>query len=284
VIDFFFLGQSGYNVKLVENNGRPFVRKECSPTDIPGRNRLELQYQKHVRALSTHQMRPMKIPEIVEPFGNNGYSMSLVPGKPLGIALELMSQKEVQGISNIISLYFVGQIESVAAELVNIKALEKLRQIREVYSNSTDESARVLGLAALEKLRIFFEEIDIQSSPNHGDFSFDNILSDRRGTTLFAIDLLDSPFETILLDIGRFWLDLRVGWWANRSAPKANATINMAFLKRNLVGVLHSNGIEPQIVEYFLALAALRVLPYTEQPYRRALLKNALRRHVEDLT
>jgi len=282
MIDFFSLGQSGYNVKLVESDGRPFVRKESKPGDESGRDRLALQFQKHVKALESQQMKPLIIPDIVEDFRNDGYSMSFIPGRPLGVALELMSQKEVQGVSQIISAYFVRQIESGVPELVNTKALEKLQQIRGVYETSPDESAKILGVAATEKLKIFFQEVDIQSSPNHGDFSFDNILSDRRGTTLYALDLLDSPFESVLLDMGRFWLDLRVGWWASRSAPKANASINMAFLKRNLSRVLHAHGIKPEMLEHFLAMAALRVLPYTEQPYRRALLKNALRRHVED--
>ncbi len=283
LLDFFSLGQSGYTVNLVETGGRHLVRKEAAVGDDVGAARLYLQYQKHVSAHRSGLLEPLEIPEIVEPFSDRGYSMAFIPGKPLGKALELMSQREVLNVSESIAKYFTAQLDNRVSELINPKALEKLEQIRSVYSGFSDSSARELGLAIADRLQDFFTSVEIESSPNHGDFSFDNILSDRRGTKLFALDLLDSPFDTVLLDMGRIWLDLKDGWWASRQAPRANSSINMAYLRHDLSKTLFAKGVSRAMLETFSIMAALRVLPYTEQPYRKALLKNAMRRHLEEM-
>lgn len=275
--DFLQLGQSGFKIQALEEGGKLVIRKESPGGDQVLIDRLFYQYEKHRNALTQQVMSPLLVPEIRSQFEKNGYSMQHVPGVPLGSAIQLMSRSEILEVGQNIVNYFLGSLARSGRDSIGNLALQKLGQLREVYSQSEDPVMRAIGSEALSRLAIFFDDEDIPTSPNHGDFSFENILYDRRGSALFAIDFLDSPFESVLIDVGRLWLDLRMGWWAQRSAPGAVALVNMTILRDMLRAQLAKHGVRHQQIENFAGFAALRILPYTRQPFRKALLKNALR-------
>jgi hypothetical protein len=275
--DFFSLGQSGFIITVVEASGHLVVRKEAPQGDSSLAARLLRQFEKHLEIENEGLMSPISVPKIRSEFANSGYTMEYAPGRPLGYVLQLMSQSEVNRVGETICEYFMRNLSKHGTDEINQLAMDKLSQLKEVYLQSRDPVSRVLGLEAIDNLVRFFDSTSIPSSPNHGDFSFENLVSNRRGDVVYALDFLDSPFESTLIDVGRIWLDLKMGWWAKRSAPNASAFVNMAMLKDKISVQLGENGVESNYIEGFATLATLRVLPYTNQPHRLALLKNSLR-------
>jgi hypothetical protein len=275
--DFFSLGQSGFRIKVVEDGGHLLVRKETPPEDRSKAERLLRQFEKHIEIENKDLMSPILVPKVRSAFVNFGYTMQYVPGRPLGYVVQLMSQSEVKRVGETICEYFRRNLSRPGPNEINELAKNKLSQLKKLYLESLDPVSRRLGLEAIENLSRFFDSNSIPSSPNHGDFSFENIVSNRRGDVIYALDFLDSPFESTLIDVGRIWLDLKMGWWAKRSAPSASAYVNMAILRDQISFELGKNGVESNQIESFATFAALRVLPYTHQPYRLALLKNSLR-------
>jgi hypothetical protein len=108
---------------------------------------------------------------------------------------------------------------------------------------------------------------------NHGDFSFENILISRHLQEVYTIDFLDSPVETPLIDLGRLYLDLSLGWW--NSNNKINEfSDQVLLLKDSIESVVIKNRLDLKILNLFTFLAALRVMPYTKNPIRLGYLKS----------
>lgn len=272
------LGQSGFDVRVVEDKGRLYIRKEAPSGDTALAERLYRQFVKHSKVSDGGLMAPILVPEIKSAFEAGGYSMAYVPGRPLGYLIPYMSQSELRNVGAALCDYF-NRCFSMSEEdsEVNSLAIIKLDQLRSQYLISSDSVIRELGIESIESLIKFFGNEGFSVTPNHGDFSFENILSDRRGQVMYALDFLDSPFETVLIDIGRLWLDLKMGWWASRSLPSASSAVNMSFLRDLITEGLAKRQIRPRHFEAFSTFAALRVIPYTSQPFRLSILKNALR-------
>lgn len=275
------LGQSGFVISPFRHGREVGVSKHALNED--GAARLYQQYLKHELAVNSGFMEPLIVPEIIRPFASMGYSMSYVPGQPLGFAFQIMSQSEVRRVAGKLTDYFEASISTSGDMVVNNQAIAKIQSLASTYENVADRSARSVGLEVIEKLSREFSRTELRSSTNHGDFSLENLLIDRRAERLFAIDFLDSPFESCLIDIGRLWLDLSTRWWATRSAPSATAWTNLALLRATMLPRLNAMGVSTHDLNLFSAFAALRVLPYTKVPYRSAILKSALRKANETL-
>lgn len=272
------IGQSGFSIRVLDDKGRLVIRKEAPPGDAALVERLFRQFEKHSRVSDQQLMKPLLVPEIKSTFESSGYSMAYAPGRPLGYLIPYMSQTELKRVGSAICEYFNTSLSmSTGAAEINESALGKLAKLKQQYLQSSDPVIRHLGEESIDTLVKFFENERFPATPNHGDFSFENILSDRRGEALYALDFLDSPFDSVLIDIGRLWLDLKMGWWANRTSPSASATINMSYLRDLLTKNLGKRGLRPQQFEVFSTFAALRVIPYTTQPFRMSILKHALR-------
>jgi len=270
----FHLGQSGDRVFIVDKSGKAAVRKEVgSPQSL---ERLSLQFKKHTLASESGNMGPIEVPKILAAMDQNGYTMEYVHGVPIGQLLTNGSRGQLLKIADVVGDYF--ERHAVQGQNSNLReqATSKISQLVDVYSAMSDQLARTVGLGALERLSEYFDTADLMSSWNHGDLSLENLLFQPETAKVFAIDFLDSPFETILLDAGRFWLDVGQGWWGDGVRPVATSQANLFELKSRLFSRLAKIGISNRDLGAFSALASLRVLPYTHNPVRKAFLKTSL--------
>jgi hypothetical protein len=88
-----------------------------------------------------------------------------------------------------------------------------------------------------------------------------------------VIDFLDSPVETPLIDLGRLYLDLSLGWW-NSSNRINEFSDHVLFLKASTESIVTENKIDFKVLNLFSFLAVLRVMPYTKNPIRLGYLKS----------
>jgi hypothetical protein len=178
--------------------------------------------------------------------------------------------------------YFERHVEQSQNSNLKEQVMSKMSQLVNVYGSMSDPIAMTVGLSALEQLTKYFDSRGLMSSWNHGDLSLENLLFQPETKKVFAIDFLDSPFETVLLDAGRFWLDVGLGWWGDGVRPVATSQANLFELRSRLSNRLAKTGIDNRDLIAFATLASLRVLPYTHNPVRRAFLKMSLLRFQGD--
>jgi hypothetical protein len=158
--------------------------------------------------------------------------------------------------------------------------VEKILKIKQILLNS-DFNPIFIELADILTTRI--TELNITPGLNHGDFSFENLLVEKFTHNVYAIDFLDSPVETRLIDYGRFWLDVNYGWWANWGKESTRYALNRDYLVNSLTKALDSQGIPRFGVEFFCGIAILRIAPYTKNPKRIAFLQHTARQLVRNL-
>lgn len=277
----FKLGQSDSTVYFqYRNDGTSEVRKEASKKNI----RFIAQYSKHAEALA-HPILTLKVPSISELHQDPQtlyYTMEYVPSEPLGMFLQRAKVDDLKKVTEAITgclraLYSDSRLDKKAS--VSKALTERLKTLGVHHAVSSPGLPFVFLLPFVEEI---LGSNDVRSGWNHGDFSMENLLCTSRAGEIYAIDFLDSPAETPLLDWGRLWLDAKYGWWATGFAPTAAWILNANRLARGIESAARDVGIPKTTLDCFAAFAILRIVPYTKNPTRMAFLKNAARQIIRE--
>lgn len=273
----FTFGQSGASIEVITRRGKSVVLKRAK--DPQAAKRLELQHKKHVDAFESGRMGAISTPEPLGAFRDGGYTMEHIHGIPVGSLLQVGSRYQFKEIADTLSSYFLSNYRTSNSRFERNLALEKLDHLETkilAMGGQTVNFAR----SSLSRLREFFDHAEITESWNHGDLSLENLLFQQDGSKLYALDFLDSPFNALEIDMGRIWLDVDGGWWGAGTQPSATTRANLIELRFGLERCFKSLNVNVVVLEAFSTLAALRVLPYTSNPVRRAFLQNALVRYL----
>lgn len=265
----FELGQSNSEFSLKSTDNGIVIRKRS-----PQNHRMKLQYNKHLLALNL-RMDPILVPKIFSSFEDFSYEMEIIHGVPLGVALNSLNLVDMKNISNLFLCYFENIFSrSKNSTQIDQKLLFKIQNMKKFYAESNNDICE----RAWEILLKNHNQISIPEGWNHGDFSYENILvtNSNNQKKLYAVDFLDSPFESPLIDLGRFWLDLNFGWWGTNFSPSPTWSINNLIIKNDLISLLNEFDISEQALSYFTLFSSLRILPYTKSPVRIAYLKYAI--------
>lgn len=266
----FNLGQSGSEFEIIQTGSKSALRKSK-----PGDVRLVEQFKKHVLA-QKQSLGALKTPTVLSEFENGGYLMELVHAVPLGQALNRMSLSQVEELWEKLEGYLSIILSKSASPDSSFGEL-LLSKITSLRAYALDQEN--LNFIQAVNLLTQHQELGLMKQGwNHGDFSYENILvtQDGKKSDVFIVDFLDSPFDSPLLDFGRFWLDLNYGWWGNKFAPNATWSINNKLLRENFTNLLVKLRISQAAVSYFTLFASLRILPYTKNPVRIAHLKSSI--------
>jgi len=240
--------------------------------DIRNIERLELQFKKHQEA-NSGLMSPIKSPKIFKPYDaeKRFYEMEYIRADQLGKFLQGADSEQMKLVSECIVKFFRNQfINAKVDESINALFAKKLEELSDKDKNS-DITFRNLRKFSLE----INNEMVHLSGWNHGDFSFENILVSNDGATVSAIDFLNSPFDSPMIDLGRIWLDVKYGWWGTGFSEPSNMRLNRGALEKNLFNYALEIGLNRKKIELFSALAILRIIPYTENVTRLSFLKFA---------
>ena len=199
--------------------------------------------------------------------------MEYINGTPLGYFLKHANHSEANFVCGDIQRHLLQIISDTNGYVNNADVIVKLKDLEFKLFNSQPESSIFLKLVGA--LINSFKSNQVPKGWNHGDFSFENIIVESGSRKLFMIDLLNSPFESPLIDLGRLSLDANYGWWASGFNSSSNLQMNSSRLSKFLDDVLHEKEISALMQNLFIGLAILRIEPYTIEPLRMAYLKYA---------
>lgn len=271
------LGQSGTQIEVITVSGNTrAVRKYA----VDGSDRLLRQYIKHQLALKQPRCT-LRVPSILSDFNGDFYDMEYLQGIPLGLFLETASIEGTQLLATKLSNYLTQELlgsekievkEGRYAEAIRVLE-EKLLSLKKILDKRAIEFNPFLDL--LELVLNDIQGLEVPFGWNHGDFSFENILVIDEGTELAVVDFLNSPYDTPLIDVGRFLLDATYGWWGAGFVPSANWSLNTQIISKSATSAVLKFGVLPRAQRAFIGLALLRIVPYTKRPTRMSFLKSA---------
>ena len=275
-------GQSGDVVEILLAQGKPIVRK--SSTANPDRLRTQAEKQDSFQSIPS-----IKIPKILDGFEHGAFTMEYVPGLPLGEFLTFASHKELSYLLGVLENYFVALFDesqftnsSLGENSGFQKKIEQILSIKQEIRNGKPLPLKSdIYFQATQRLLSSCGSFEFVSGPNHGDLSFENILVSKRGPQLWLIDMLDSPFETPMIDVGRMLLDSDSGWWWSAMYPSGSELIAHRAISDLLRRVCSRYGVTNEQINAFKVFASLRILPYTANSARVAILNTVLTEFVK---
>lgn len=258
-------GQSGDLVHYEVLDSKVVVTKRAGSDST----RLHSQYLKQSNFSSSNHIQ---VPKIIIPWNGEAFSMEYVPSMPLGKYLQTASVSEVancgERIVNFVKEQMTKSKISHAPLNHDLNFLEKIKSMQASLSKSNHKVVQ----RAAEILEIWSKTFPQLIGPNHGDFSFENILINPRSSEVWLVDFLDSPIESPLLDVGRFLIDSEHGWWGSGIYPLASEKIAGNALGLRIRTECELLGITSSQLSFFKMFTALRIIPYTTNPLRMAIL------------
>ena len=276
-IDALELGQSGDSVSLELLDGKIVVSKKSMTSE----SRL---YQQYLKQVEFDHMSDFIVPRVCKPWDGSGFCMEYVSGKPLGQVLGNASITEVESISKMIAVYLQNLIASSVRSIdpidSNLAFKSKVKSMREALSSSRYELVqKALTILDLESIRV-----PQLIGPNHGDFSFENVLINQNSGEAWLVDFLDSPIETPLIDISRVLIDMEHGWWGSGLYPSASEKLSSIYMADVLRSTCYNNGIDPLEISFFKLFTAVRLVPYTKNPLRMSILIDLISQELKYLS
>lgn len=261
------LGQSGDSLKLLSRGGELIVEK--SSTDC----RLEAQVRLHKKFENLYQsdQRFLKTPRVVSEFVNGRYEMEYIFGLPLGFALATLSEKQIALVQSQLLEHFRALLDnSKSRSFPNSKVLLKLSDIENQLEGY---GFPVTIKEKYARFRNEFEHALIPVGYCHGDFSLENLIFIKSSNSLAMLDFLDSPMSTPMFDLGRFWLDIKYGWWLNSHPETTSSWLNRQKMSKVILRIVAEYDLSLYQVDQFAFFSALRIIPYTNSILRMARLK-----------
>jgi len=267
--DDLIYGQSGDLVHYEIREGKVVVTKRAGGDTT----RLYAQFLKQSNFRSSVHIR---VPQIIIPWNGNSFTMEYVPSIPLGKFFQTASVSEVTNCGNKIVDFIKDLVAKSTISNVplnqDLNFLEKVKNMQ----NSLNESHHKIIKCALGILESWASSFPQIIGPNHGDFSFENILINPRSSEVWLVDFLDSPIESPLLDVGRILIDSEHGWWGSGIYPSASEKIAGNSLGLRIRTECELMGITSSQLSFFKMFTAMRIIPYTTNPIRMAILLNLI--------
>ena len=295
--DHFSLGQSGATVSLVRefdsSSPNPGFTQKVRKTNVIDPSRLRIQRLLQEEAQTSGYLEPIRVPLILGKPAEDCFEMEFVSGGTVANLLERLSPKDLVLIGDSIFSYLTGEsTEGNDLAIVDNQALHA----KLVRLSRNAVILRKLGPNTVENFCQLLERHLLSSPPlaalHHGDFSLDNLLfghTDPRAVSLesaseerfnqsvlWAIDFLDEPLGSRLADFGRIFLDLEFGWWGH-SFESSNTRMARLWLRSRVLDAASRVGLSSSTLLASSAFSALRIIPYTESPFRLGRLMNVIR-------
>ncbi len=264
------LGQSGARVTVEHRSGYLVVRK----TSHDERCGVQASKQCAARDLATG----IRVPRVIDDWNGESFTMEYIPGVPLGEFLQVSSLDECARVAATLTEFVSGNWREME-EPPPRKAIEEKLAAMKLGQRTNGTFA----LRAIATLHAALQKIVLPPGWNHGDLSFENVLITPRDAGVWCVDFLDSPFESPLIDVGRLLIDAEHGWWRTAYRVTGAEVVGRQILSRSLRELCAQRDVSDGAIAAMKAFAALRILPYSRNPARVAILTDALKTEIPRL-
>lgn len=257
-------------MNLYKDSDKIFLRKDAGKPDY--NRRLKKQFIKQ----KLFKLAEVKTPVIYD-YGldKNGvfyFDMEFINGITLA---ESMKSIKIKEIVDLIGLLF--RSLPISDGVINTKS-------QEIFQNKISALSRTCDIAnsnvaeALAMLRDF-DFSGVPQSACCGDLTLENILLG--STDIYIIDLLDSFYNSWMIDVAKLLQDLELGWSYRNQQTDFNLNLRLATAKQALFdNLLAINGGKQYlfVIYHILLLNVLRIYPYTKDEKTMNFLDSAVQK------
>ena len=249
-------GHSGCSVKLCKDGDNIFVRKSSGSEEYS--RRLKKQFIKQKKFLLPTVQTPKILKYGTDKNGIFWFDMEFVNGITLAEYMHNIKVKEIVDLMRVLFSSLMikdGKMNSNANELfgTKINSLKKKLGTENLLLNK-----------AFSKL----ESFDFRAIPQThccGDLTLENIILAPTGK-IYLIDLLDSFYNSWMLDVAKLLQDIDLGWSYRHIKRDYNLNLRLGIAKQALIEdilQLENGRILLKSIYYILLVNVLRIYPYT---------------------
>lgn len=274
-------GHSGCQILLIEDDGgKTFVRKISKDEDY--NERLKVQSEKQAAINGELFKTPAVLNQGYTEEGLYFFDMEYVQGITLAEYIKTVEIGKVKGlvdslVSSIIPKRPITSIPECKSDVSKIFAekLSGLRKTLSVHNNPViDQSLTLLEAHDWSKLTY---------SQCHGDMTLENIIV--KNDKLYFIDLLDSFYDSWVLDIGTLLQDVQVMWaYRFQETVSMNTVLRLIVFRDLLINEIKR--VDPAyVVEIYYSLLQklIRIYPYTKDELTYHFLNEKTRLVIEKI-
>lgn len=273
-------GHSGCKVYLCRDKKRHFIRKFSGDVNYNSRLQKQVDKQNLLRKIILDsQIQNVKVPEVYEIGYHNDFfyfDMEYIVGMTLTDFIPTAKIRDVSSASYCISEILStlkqyhfhrfdkeNEVDIRSVFLKKIMDLEKRFKVRGIFHDYE------CSFLELSKLPLLCNQL----RPTHCfvDLSLDNIIISNAKELTF-IDTLDSFFESYLMDVSKFLMDLESGWSFRFVNVDENTRMRMYVLKESFCESIDKLNINWSLLNLLKLMHAMRIIPYTEDESSLALL------------
>lgn len=264
-MDITLNGHSGCSISVHEQNGYTFVRKKSSSIEYNAR--LKAQYEKQ----AGHKFSSLYVtPTITSGYDSKGlffFDMQYLNGVTLAKYMYSISLEEIPPLASKLMYYNDSNpnYDPDAASIIRNKVDSVVEKI--LTETVIDNEKKELEPLILQSKRLIndYSWDHMIHSPCHGDFTLENLLitSDKK---IYAIDFLDSFYDSWLIDIAKILQDVELGWSYRFSKIDENLSIRLIVLRNNIMSNIEKMQDGHVLINHIyrlLLLNILRIFPYT---------------------
>jgi aminoglycoside phosphotransferase len=266
------VGLSGANVQLLTRDDRYwFIRK--SARDVAASVRLRGQAAKQLKFAEDVEglIRTPKILDEGEIDGRYYFDMEFVRGMDGASYLRQASYGDVARLAGQLCDYLKHAATRPALSTSPSGSLfealySKICDVQQATGQIEPESLSCM-FVGLNRLRNI---ASLSTTLCHGDLTLENIVIDA-DQNVWAVDLLDSPFEHYWQDVAKLHQDLSGGWYLANQPPIAKCVLD--YLSRRLCQTaIELDPAYRQVHAILLACTFARILPYAATEEKRQLV------------
>lgn len=270
-----FHGHSGCRIFLHKelSTGNFFVRKVSG--NAAYNRRLKKQFIKQKKFQQSH----LKVPAILSYGEMDGlfyFDMEFIPGVNMARYIKDTSEHELDKLLAILFSTLddaprTYQPDSHRIFMRKIVALEK--------QLPTEDSEISAGLSKL-KMHDFSS---IPLSPCCGDLTLENMIVHTNGE-LYMVDLMDSFFNSWMMDFSKLLMDLMFGWSYRDENEKSIPWMKLTLVRNRIVQFILSlehGDTELQHIYHLVLLHLLRIYPYAKDDKIKCFLRNSIKETIK---
>lgn len=260
-------GHSGCNLNLYKNEECIFLRKDAG--SVSYNKRLKKQYAKQ----KNFSLKGVFTPQVLSHgFTENGlfyFDMEYINGVSLA---EYMKEIRIKEIVELVSLLFKSLSvktakQSNTAHQVFTAKIYNLQETLNTQSQTVSNAFSILN---------HFDFSQIPLSECCGDLTLENIIISSKG--IYVIDLLDSFYNSWMIDIAKLFQDIDLGWSYRYTNKDFGLNLRLATAKQAILdNILALKNGKKQLREIYhiLLLNILRIYPYAQDKTTFDFLENA---------
>ena len=259
-------GHSGCSIEVINELNNTVVRKISSSYDYNDRLIKQCEKQKTIE-INGIKSTSVKSSGYVK--GLFYFDMDYVVGTTLSEYMKTIELSEISDLVDKLLSHIVITSYDPDAKKIFMQKMDSVTEDITRKQLATEYPELKDAITQADEILSKYQWSYLNQSDCHGDYTLENLLITNAGE-IFAIDFLDSFYDTWQIDVAKLLQDIELGWSYRFSGIDENLRMRLIIMKKCIMTRLESFKDGKKLIDsiyHVLLLNVLRIVPYTHDSF-----------------